>query len=105
MDCILLAKVDWRSGKEGDIEYVAADDNGVFSPRRDGSLYVIGTRWLAEGALTVTGTREFPDGTHKRLRVSMSVIKLIIKVVCILIISSSPFGSLVPRHSCFQHCT
>ena len=70
VDCTLPAKVDRRSGKEGDTEYVAADDNGVFSPRRDGSLYVIGTRWLAEGALNpilhapVTGTREFPDGTH-----------------------------------------
>ena len=64
MDCTLLAKVDWQSGK------VAADDDGIFSPRLKGPLYVIGTRWLAEGALNpvldtpVTGTLELPDGTQ-----------------------------------------
>ena len=41
MDCTLPAKVDWQSGK------VAADDNGIFSPRLEGPLYMIGTRWLA----------------------------------------------------------
>ena len=71
-DCTLLAKVDWRSGK------VAADDDGILSPRLEGPLYVMGTHWLAEGTLNldtpVTGTLVLPDGTHKRLRVSTSVI-------------------------------